>query len=79
MFRMSRCLGVMSGHTCAYLDPPASALLKDLTPVHKIVNIPVNMIASHSGHYRAAKISHLRKLCSSTVPSSQGRCRLVRR
>jgi len=31
-------------------------LLKDLISVHKIVNMPVNMIAYHSGHYRAAKI-----------------------
>ena len=62
------CQGIPT-HT--WIRPPAR-VLKDLTPVHKIVNIPVNMIASHSGHYRAAKTQHLRKLCSSTVPSSQG-------
>jgi hypothetical protein len=45
------CQGIPT-HT--WIRPPAR-LLKDLTPVHKIVNIPVNMIASHSGHYRAAK------------------------
>jgi len=38
-----------------------------LISVHKIVNIPANVIASHSDHYRAAKILHLRKLCSTTV------------
>jgi hypothetical protein len=42
-------------------------MLKDLIPAGKIVNISVNMIAYHSGHYRDMKNRHPRKLCSSTV------------
>jgi hypothetical protein len=42
-------------------------MVKDLIPAGKIVNIPVNMIAYHSGHYRDVKNRHPRKLCSSTV------------
>jgi hypothetical protein len=46
-------------------------LLKDLIPAGKIVNISVNMIAYHSGHYRDMKNLHPRKLCSSTVRREQ--------
>jgi hypothetical protein len=46
-----------------------------LISVHKIVNIPVNMIASHSGHYRDTQIRHRRKLCSATVRCDKGRHR----
>jgi len=42
-------------------------LVKELIWVHKIVNIPVNMIEYHSGHYRDAKNRHPRMLWSSTV------------
>jgi hypothetical protein len=48
-------------------------LLKDLIPAGKIVNIPVNMIAYHSGHYRDMKNQHPKKLCSSTVRCEHAR------
>ena len=56
------------GHVpSTWLRAPASALGTDLIFARMIVNSSVNMIVSHSGHYRAAKIPHGGKLCFSTV------------
>jgi hypothetical protein len=47
-------------------------MLKDLIPAGKIVNISVNMIAYHSGHYRDMKNRHPKRLCPSTVRGETG-------
>jgi hypothetical protein len=60
MFRMQRW-----PHISASLRQ--RGLHKDLIPVSKIVNISVNMIAYHSGHYRDAKKRHPGMLWSNTV------------
>lgn len=59
--------------TCVGMHVQRRRLVKDLIPVSKIVNITVNMIAYHSGHYRDAQSSHHRKLCPATVRRDLGR------
>jgi hypothetical protein len=54
-------------------DPPPARLVKELIWVHKIVNITVNMIEYHSGHYRDVKNWHPRMLWLSTVRDARRR------